>query len=276
MLEFLPPRIASAVRYVDLSRLYELRLRAEKPLSANLGGTFVFLGEHGVCPKNRALLPTQKELEEALFAASGYSVYSVENELKQGFLTADGVRIGLAGTFVYENGQVLSVREITSLCLRIPHEIFGCAEEIYRQCLENGLCSLLIMAPPGEGKTTLLRDLARLVCLRKSRNVLVCDERGELSAGDLGATSDCMKFADKLTAFTAGIRAMRPDVIVTDELLPTDYPAVSRAVGAGVHVFASAHLVRFADAPPLFSRYILLDGLGHIGKILDERGAVCG
>lgn len=274
MLEFLPPRIFSAVRHVNLNRLYELRVRAEKPLSANLGGSYLFLGEGGVCSRREALVPTAREIEDALFAASGFSVYSVENQLRQGFLTgAEGERIGIAGTYVYEKGSVLAVRSVTSLCIRIPHEIHGCAEQIYRECLSEKLCSLLLLAPPGEGKTTLLRDLSRLVCERRGCNVLVCDERGELSAGDLGGTSDCMMFADKITAFTAGVRAMRPDLIVTDELLSADYAAVERAVQGGVNVFASAHLTRFEDVPrKLFSRYVLLDGLGSVGKILDEEG----
>lgn len=278
MLEFLPPRLYNAVRHVDESRLYELRIRNGKPLAADLNGKTVFLCEKGVCSKRAAILPTAEEIEEILFAASGRSVYSVENQLKQGFLTAEGgVRIGIAGSYVYENGSVLAVRSVTSLCVRIPHEILGCAEEIYGRCLEAELASLLIMAPPGEGKTTLLRDLARLVCERRGCNVLICDERGELSAGNLGETADCMKFADKLTAFTAGIRAMRPALIVTDELLPDDYPAVKRALDGGVRVFASAHLTRFADVPQkLFSRYILLDGLGRVGSILDGRGEPCG
>ncbi len=277
MLEFLPPRLLGCVRHVNLHLLYELRIRAGKPLSANLGGKFVFLGEHGPCRKNAALLPTAEEIEDTVFQASGRSLYAVENELKQGFLTADGVRIGIAGSYVYENGSVLAVRSFTSLCIRIPHEILGCAREIYEKCFSAGLCSLLVMAPPGEGKTTVLRDLSRLVCENMGCNVLVCDERGELSAGDLGETSDCMKFADKLTAFTAGVRAMRPDLIVTDELLPCDYPAVERAVRAGVHVFASAHLLRFCDVPKgLFARCILLDGLGHVGSIFNEEGEICG
>ena len=138
---------------------------------------------------------------------------------------------------------------------------------------ENEFVTLL--GPSGCGKTTLLRDLTRLVCEKRLLNVLVSDERGELSAGDLGKTSDIVRFADKLTAFTAGIRAMRPELIVTDELLPEDYAAVSRAMCSGIFVFASAHLVRVSDVPQkIFDRYILLDGLGKIGRICGADGNV--
>lgn len=221
-----------------------------------------------------ALFPTEKEIEDALFAASGYSVYSVENQIKQGFITGkDGERIGIAGTYVYEGGGAHSIRSATSLCVRIPHAIEGCAEEIYQNCLADEMRSILLMSPPGEGKTTLLRDLCRLVCTRKRLNVLVSDERGELSAGDLGETCDIVRFADKLTVFTAGIRALRPDVIVTDELVGEDYRAVRRAIESGIFVFASAHLVRLADIPEkLFQRYVLLDGLGRVGNIYGAEG----
>ncbi|MGN0823230.1 MAG: hypothetical protein ACI4NG_05600 [Candidatus Gallimonas sp.] len=274
MLEFLSPRLKEAVRHVNLNRLYELRIRTDKPLRANFGGTFVWLGENGVTlSPSTALVPTAEEVEETLFAASGYSVYAVENQLRRGFVTGKfGERIGVAGSVVYENGGVLSVHSITSLCVRIPHEIKGCAAEIFERCFDNGICSLVVASPPGMGKTTILRDLSRLVSERYAVNILVSDERGELSAGDTGATSDVVRFADKLTAFTEGIRAMRPDVIVTDELLPEDYRAVERARKSGIVVFASAHLVDAEDVPHgLFDRCVLLDGLGRIGKIC--RGA---
>lgn len=277
MLDFLPSRLRAAVQYVNLNRLYELRIRADKPLRANIGGEFVFLGERGIISEGKsAIIPTIKEIEDTLFAASNYSVYSVENQLRHGFVTgAAGERVGIAGTYVYQGGEVLSVNAVTSLCIRIPHAVAGCAEELYNACFVNGIKSTLIMSPPGEGKTTLLRDLSRLVCERTRYNVFVSDERGELSAGDLGDTSDVVRFADKLTAFTEGIRAMRPDVIITDELLPTDYTAVRRAIESGIAVLASAHLTRFEDVPQkLFSRYVLLNGLGKIGKILGEDGNV--
>lgn len=275
MLEFLPPRIAAAVRHVNKNLLYELRIRADKPLSVNLGGKYLFLGEQGEASAENALYPTLKEVQDALFAACGYSVYSVEEELRRGFVTTKaGERIGIAGTVVMQGTGVLSVRDVTSLCVRIPHEIIGCAETVYSACLKEGLRSLLVMSPPGEGKTTVLRDLSRLVSERMRVNILVADERGELSAGSLGATADIVKFSDKQTAFTAGIRAMRPDVIVTDELLGEDYAAVKQALSGGVCVFASAHLTRFEDVPEkIFSRYIFLDGLGKVGRIGKENGS---
>lgn len=276
MLDFLPPRLADALRYINLNLLYELRIRADKPLRANLGGKFVCLGDCGVCEERGALIPTQDEVEETLFAASGYSVYAVENQIRRGFVTArEGERVGIAGAYVYDEKGVLAVRGVTSLCIRIPHAIEGCAEEIYAACFGDGIKSVLLLAPPGEGKTTLLRDLCRLVCRRTKCNVLVSDERGELSAGDLGETADVIRFADKLTAFTAGIRAMRPEAIVTDELLPEDYAAVRRATESGIAVLASAHLKKYEDVPQkLFERYVVLNGLGKVGAILGEDGHV--
>lgn len=275
MLEFLPPRISEAVRHVNVNLLYELRVRSEKPLRANYGGQFCYLGAQGTSENSAAaLIPTLREVEDIVYAASGYSVYSVAEQIKQGFLTgACGERIGICGSYVYESGGVLSVHAITSLCIRIPHSVPGCAFPIYDRCLHDGMRSLLLMSPPGDGKTTMLRDLTRLVCERRRLNVLVCDERGELSAYDLGETSDVVRYADKLTAFTAGIRAMRPELIVTDELLPEDYAAVKRAMDGGVFVFASAHLCDIANIPQyIFDRYIVLDGLGKIGTVYGADG----
>lgn len=275
MLEFLAPRLKNALRFVNSNLLYELRIRVDKPFIVNLNGRYLYLAEDGVTENMmRALFPLRSEIEETLFSASEYSIYAVENQLRLGFVTGkEGERIGVAGTYVYDGNGVLSVRSITSLCIRIPHAIIGCSEKIYERCFFSGVRSLLILAPPGEGKTTILRDLTRLISERTRLNILVSDERGELSVGDLGATSDVVRFADKLTAFTAGIRAMRPDVIVTDELLPSDYAAVKRATESGIRVMASAHLKRYADVPDkIFERYVILDGLGKIGKILGSDG----
>ena len=137
MLEFLSPRLKVAVSHVDQGHLFELRVRAARPLYGNILGAFVPLGRCGPVkmPQN-ALHPTQEEVDETLFSACGYSVHAVENELRQGFVTAaEGERVGIAGTFVFEGGRVLSVNGVTSLCIRVPHAVRGCAEALREACV---------------------------------------------------------------------------------------------------------------------------------------------
>lgn len=272
MLEFLPTVVASALRYVNLNKVYEIRLRAEKPVTINYEGRYRYLGECGLTDNpSAALFSSASDVADTVFSAGKFSVYSVEEQIRRGFITAEcGERVGLAGRYVYENGKTLAMRDFTSVCIRVPHEMIGCGSEIYRLCLKDKLRNLLILSPPGIGKTTILRDLSRLICENKRKNVVVCDERGEISAGDTGETSDVLLFADKATAFEAGIRAMRPDVMITDELSATDCAAVERAVLGGVTVIASAHFSEISalKAPfvGLFERYALLDER-EIGKL---------
>ena len=119
---------------------------------------------------------------------------------------------------MFEKGVPLSIRNLTSLCIRVPHEILGAGDLLYQRCMSDKLHSVLVCAPAGLGKTTVLRDLSRLICEKKALNVLICDERGEISMGNVGETADVLRFCDKTTAFDAGIRCMRPEVIITDEL----------------------------------------------------------
>ena len=138
--------------------------------------------------------------------------------------------------------------------------------------------NLLVMSSPGLGKTTILRDLGRILSEKTRKNILICDERGEISVGELGDTCDVIRFCDKETAFTAGIRAMRPEIIITDELTLTDCSALEKAMLAGICVIASAHFsdIRFVGKPfkGLFARFVLLDEqeIGKIKGVYDEKG----
>jgi stage III sporulation protein AA len=220
MLEFLPKKIKDCLQNTNLQCVYELRLRANKETVINYNGNYIYLGEYGVTSrKEQAVVCDEKDVADCIFRAGNYSVYSVEEQIRQGFITApNGERIGIAGEYVFEKGQPFSMRNFSSVCIRVPHEIQDCGKEIYQLCFLNGLKNLLICSPPGLGKTTILRDLSRMISEKTTKNVLICDERGEISCGDVGATCDVLKFADKQTAFSVGIRAMRPDVIITDEL----------------------------------------------------------
>ncbi len=278
MLEFLPQNVKDGIAHLNLRYVYEIRLRAQKPVRINYAGEYRYLGMYGMVEHpQKALFCDIEDIADCLFKAGKYSIYSVEEQMKKGFITGEyGERIGIAGEYVFEKGQPHAVRNYTSLCIRVPHEIYGAGQEIYHSCMSDKVRSTLIMSSPGLGKTTILRDLARILCEKTGKNLLICDERGEIAMGDTGLTSDVMKFSDKATAFEAGIRVMRPEIIITDELSLQDCEAVKKAISAGVSVVASAHFSSFAYLPQpfqeVFERYVLLEE-GALGRIRAIYGA---
>ena len=277
MLDFLPQNLKDAIKNLNGNYIYEIRLRVNCPTKLNYNGIYQYLGAFGLTdyPAN-AIFCTEEDINDTVFRAGDYSVYSVEEQLKQGFLTAkSGERIGIAGEYVFENGKPHALRGFTSLCIRVPHQIKGCALQIYLQCMSDRVRDLLLISPPGMGKTTLLRDLSRILSEKTSKNILICDERGEIAIGDFGQTCDVVRYCDKKNAFTAGIRAMRPEIIVTDELSFADLEALQKAKNAGVTVIASAHYsdFRYVAQPfkEIFEKIVVLDNkrIGGVRAIYD-------
>ena len=203
-----------------------------------------------------------------------------------------GERIGLAGSFVYENGAPAAVKEVTSLNIRIPHEVKGSASFIFEQRFLQGVESCLILSPPGRGKTTILRDLTRLIASKYLINILVNDERNEIAAAykdfslDIGPFCDVIRYAYKRDALAAAVRTMRPDLIVMDELAGAEEVGLCTAcIRSGVNVVASAHFKDFESMKhsPAFSAalkegafasYIVLDSasVGRVSYIYDGAG----
>ena len=192
----------------------------------------------------------------------------------------------MCGEAVIENGFVKTIKNCSSLNVRIPHEVIGCANEIYDKISfgNKNIYNTLIISPPGRGKTTILRDLSRIIS-NNGKNVLIVDERKEIAAisegkpfYDVGSCSDVISNSDKNYAFSYAIRSMSPEVIITDELqTESDAEAISLSGTSGVSVIASVHaktideLQRkdvFVKLKNCIERYIILSNEGQIGKIM--------
>lgn len=140
--------------------LQEIRMRIGQPL------TVMIDGEEQILPlKERAHIVTKEEIKETIEYMSRYSLYAYENELRQGFLTLEGGhRVGVAGKVIVDRGKVKNIQYISSLNIRIAHEVIGCADELIPYITKNKkVCHTLIISPPRCGKTTLLRDLIRQI-----------------------------------------------------------------------------------------------------------------
>jgi stage III sporulation protein AA len=165
-----------------------------------------------------------------------------------GFIPYRGLRIGVCGEAAISGGSLLGFRSIRSLAVRIPGACAPACRDAAYACLADGPRNTLIVAPPGVGKTSLLRELIRMTSER-GRRVGVIDERDELSGSrgsegvyDLGPCSDTLIGLDKGTAATMLLRGMNPQIIAMDEITQeADLNAVEQINGCGVVLFATAH-----------------------------------
>ncbi len=277
----LPDKLKQVFARLPLSQIYELRLRANAPVVACVDGRNFTLNTVNV---------TCEDLENIIHKAAEYAIYAVLDQMVKGFITIrGGVRIGIAGELVMERGQVIAVKNISSLCIRIPHAVRNCSCAVLPYLFDTKRpVSTLIVAPPGAGKTTLLRDLAWQISQKyPTLNTLILDERGELAACyqgenqlDVGQNCDVITGGSKAFGFENGLRSLRPDVIITDEIATADDVAMlQRAVRSGVIVIASVHAADLGEvrAKPemgtlvsqgVFERYVVLRTGEQAGEVV--------
>ncbi len=294
--KFIPQPFLDALNKINFKQLNEIRFRAYKPVVVYLGGMAYFLSNNGISTNIKEALTCDKEsLEEIVFRASECSIYAVNEQIKNGFLTVSGgFRIGLGGTAVFEGDKLKTIKNFVSLNIRVPHIVKDCSLTAFKYILENKrLNNTLIISPPGAGKTTFLKDFVYQLSQRNfSANVLVLDERGEIASINEKGESllesnfcDVLSFMPKPLGINFGIRALAPNLILTDELgSKEDVEALYHAGNCGVNVIASIHAASLLDLKKkiefssilkdkFFTRFVVLssrEGPGTYEGIFDE------
>lgn len=268
--DFLPERIKNALKNYSFENLTEIRLRIGFPIKIKYKNT-----SYNLLNDFNNIICTKNDISEIISNVTERSIYAFNDNLKRGFLTTgDGFRIGIVGECVFENEKIKTIKNITSLNVRIAHNVKDCSKDIYDKLFDNKIFNTIIISPPAKGKTTLLKDLALKLNDSNKYSILVIDERGEFS-NISGENIDLIKFCDKTYAFNIAIRSMAPDVIIVDELINIeDWKCALNAVNSGVKLIASVHSENINDLvnknefiSGVFERYVVIKSEGPPGQI---------
>lgn len=296
ILNILPAQIRTRImeEELDFSRLQEIRIRAGQPLLLRYAGQ-----ERQLC-RSPVYIVTAEDVNETVQYAANYSLYAYEQEMRQGYLTIEGGhRIGMAGQVIPDGERIRNLKYISSVNVRVAHEIPGCSDQVFPFLVWRGeILSTLIIAPPGCGKTTLLRDLIRRISngskLLDGKNVGVVDERSELGGSylgirqnDLGIRTDLLDACPKAEGMLMLLRSMGPQVIAVDEIgRVEEVQMLKYAMCCGCRMMATVHGATFHEirskpmfdeffTQKLFRRYVVLkygEQLGQVEGIYDELG----
>ncbi|MCH5165744.1 MAG: Flp pilus assembly complex ATPase component TadA [Clostridiales bacterium] len=237
-------------------RISEVRIINGAPVRICYDGAYYFLCKSGITKdKSCAFVAEKNEAESVVMRACEHSLYTVTDTIKRGFVSvAGGLRIGVCGSGVMDGGELTAVKDFSSVNIRLPHEVTDCAAGLFAKVISGGsIKNTLIISPPAAGKTTMLRDLCRLVS-NHGYCVLLCDEKYEIAAVsggqptlDVGCCTDVISGVDKRRVFETGVAHMRPDVIMADELMGNDLNMIVRASTCGIAVVATVHAYDYDD-----------------------------
>lgn len=292
---YLPKNLYEAIKNIPYESLCELRLRANDCVIVNILGENYYLSSESFSKdKSEAIIVNFADIQYILQKISNNSLYTINDQLIDGYVTINGgIRVGICGEIVMIDGKIKTIKNISSLNFRFPHLIKNCSLDLMKYIYRNNyLKNTLIVSPPGAGKTTYLRDIIyQLSHIDNLFNILVVDERQELTKIFDGDRVIDLKNVDiysncsKKFGFENGIRSMKPNVVITDEInIEKDLEIIELALTSGVKVIASIHADNIFDLKNksafntllhkrLFERFVVLsnvNGIGTIDGIFDE------
>ena len=232
-----------------IDELQEIRMRTDRPIILKLREKDFILQYN---------MP-QSEILQILERLCENSIYAYKNQICEGFITVKGGhRVGLTGSCVIENGKIVNVKYISSLNFRIAREVLNCSTRVLREIIDienKSIYNTILVAPPGRGKTTILRDAIRRLSNGideinfKGKTCGVVDERGEIAAmykgvpqNDVGIRTDIIENVSKNQGIHMLVRTMAPEIIACDEIGSSDdVEAIHYALFSGVKGIFTMH-----------------------------------
>lgn len=242
----LPENINKALYPFYESLIEEIRIKVGCPI-------FIYIKnkEHTLYFNNEIYIAKKEDVDYILKKATKNSLYAYMEDIKNGFITIDnGHRIGISGRAVYEDKKLINIKDISSLNIRCANELKGVYETVYNNLFKNtDIENTLIISPPKCGKTTLLRDLTRLLSKNKNIRLALIDERDEIASSymgkdynDVGIRTFVLSGYSKDEGFSHAVRCLSPDIIICDEIGDKeDFNIISYAIKRGVKIIATLH-----------------------------------
>lgn len=229
--------------------IQEIRIRTNRPIILKSRNRDYIINHNS----------TQSEVLHILERLCENSIYAYKNQICEGFITIKGGhRVGITGSCVIENGEIINIKYISSLNFRIAREILNCSTSVLKEVLDienDSIYNVIIAAEPGKGKTTILRDIIRRLSNGigelnfKGKTIGVVDERSEIAAmykgipqNNVGIRTDVIENVDKYKGIHILVRTMAPEIIACDEIgSDKDVEAIRYALYSGVKGIFTMH-----------------------------------